>query len=141
MKKRLFSLLAALLILCQLTGCAVSLSDALPPLDDAAKKTQNVTTVAVRRYADEAVVTITDPVALDTLYSQLSGIRGTREKMEAREYLDTYPPLYMISFADGNGAVADLLLTDETTFYYDGYAYDALRGGADLLYFANLFSE
>lgn len=141
MKKRLFSLLAALLILCQLTGCAVSLSDALPPLDDATTKTQNVTTVTVRRYADEAVFTITDPVALDTLYSQLSGIRGTRKKMEVREYLDTYPPLYMITFADGNGAVAELLLTNETTFYYDGYAYDALRGGADLLYFANLFSE
>lgn len=141
MKKRLFSLLAALLILCQLTGCAVSLSDALPPLDDATTKTQNVTTVAVRRYADEAVFTITDPVALDTFYNQLSGIRGTRKKMEVREYLDTYPPLYMITFADGNGAVAELLLTNETTFYYDGYAYDALRGGADLLYFNSLFAE
>ncbi len=141
MKKSLFSLLAALLILCQLTGCAVSLSDALPPLDDATTKTQNVTTVTVRRYADEAVFTITDPVALDTLYSQLSGIRGTRKKMEVREYLDTYPPLYMITFADGNGAVAELLLTNETTFYYDGYAYDALRGGADLLYFDSLFAE
>lgn len=141
MKKHLFSLFAILLILCQLTGCAVSLSDALPPLDDAATKTQNVTCVTVRRYADEAVFTITDPAALDTLYNQLSGIRGTRKKMEVREYLDTYPPLYMITFADGNGAVAELLLTDETTFYYDGYAYDALRGGADLLYFDSLFAK
>ncbi len=141
MGKRLFSLFAALLILCQLTGCAVSLSDALPPLDNNETKMQNVTSVTVHRFTDEAVVTITDPMALNTLYNQLSGIRGTREKMEVQEYMDTYAPLYMVVFTDADGTITELFITDETTFYYDGYAYDALRGGADLLYFENLFAE
>lgn len=141
MRKCFFTLWVALFCLCQLTGCAVSLSDALPPLDNATTKMQNVTAVSVYRFADEAMVTITDPVALDTLYNQLSGIRGTREKMEVREYLDTHPPLYVIIFSDENGAMEQLLITDKTTFYFTDYAYTALRGGADLFYFASLFNE
>ena len=78
---RKYCLLFCTVLLCALlcTGCAVSLTDALPPLDDAATKLQNVTSVTVCRHTDDAHVTLTDPMALDALYMQLDGIRGTRD--------------------------------------------------------------
>ena len=96
---RKYCLLFCTALLCALlcTGCAVSLTDALPPLDDAATKLQNVTSVTVCRHTDDAQVMLTD--------------------------------------------IDELILSGETTFYYDGYAYNALRGGADLFYFESLFAE
>lgn len=140
---RKYCLLFCTVLLCALlcTGCAVSLTDALPPLDDAATKLQNVTSVTVCRHTDDAHVTLTDPMALDALYMQLDGIRGTREKMELAAYREAYPPLYTIVYANETGVIDVLILSGETTFYYDGYAYNALRGGADLFYFESLFAE
>ena len=141
MRNRCLFFCTALLCVLFCTGCAVSLTDALPPLDDPATKMLIVTSVTVCRVTDDAQVTITDPMALDALYMQLDGIRGTRDKMELAAYQEKYPPLYTILYADENGVIDTLILSGETTFYFDGYAYDALRGGADLFYFEGLFVE
>lgn len=141
MQKHCLLFCTALLCVLLCTGCAVSLTDALPPLDDSVTKLQNVTSVTICRHTDNAQVTLTDPMALDALYMQLDGIRGTREKMELGTYLEEYPPLYTIVYADENGVIDVLILSGETTFFYSGYVYDAMRGGADLYYFDNLFTE
>ena len=64
-----------------------------------------------------------------------------REKMELAAYREAYPPLYTIVYANETVVIDVLILSGETTFYYDGYAYNALRGGADLFYFESLFAE
>ena len=141
MKHFLSALLAAAILLSGLLliGCdapgVYRMDDVLPPLIDAKTQYPYVESITVEQASSGKTLELTAPAELDKLRMQFEGIKAIREKTEGEtEYL------YRVTFFTTDGEMQLFIVSGEQ-YVMDGYLYEIMRAGIDLVYFDSLFAE
>ena len=137
MKK--FSLLLALLFIalflasCDAPG-VVLLDSLMPPLTEKATGYAVTTEIRITNLATGESVSFTEPADLNRVHPQFEGVKCIRDKK-----LDDLQPLYNVAFfTDYSADSFDVCAS--TDFIYNGYHYDAMRSGVDMLWLEGLFN-
>lgn len=131
-------IISVLILLCALllSGCGAlssyNLGDILPPLWDITTQYPYTEKITVNNCATGESLEFTDSSDLNQIRMQLEGIECMREKKTGDS------PLFEITFhtTDGN---YEIEILSEYYYMFDGYRYNALGNGVDLVFFQNLF--
>lgn len=125
-------LAAVLLVSCDAPGVKL-LDELLPPLTEKTTGYTVTQSIVVTRMATADSVEFTTPAEMETFHQYLEGIKCIREKERSDELFR-----YSITFFTADSAETLYVVSDKV-FVYDGYHYDAMRGGIDTVYLENLF--
>ncbi len=135
--KKLLAVCLTILTLFTCTACqAYTLTDMLPKLIDAKTQLPEITAIHVVRLSDGATVSLTEAAALNEMMLHVDGIQCAREDGEP----DDREKLYEIHFVTATDEVL-LNVWGTEEFTMGAYTYLAVRGGMDLFYLNNLFTE
>lgn len=110
------------------------LDDYLPPLIDITTQYPYITSIEVTDNTSGASLEFVDSANLDSIRMRLEGIKCIREKDDG-----SYPIVYTIVF-NTTDSVFTIGIASENDYVIDGYHYEAMRSGVDMLYFAGLFN-
>ena len=131
--------LSLLMIALMLTACG---TPGLYVLDDEIPELINITTqypytekITVVNCADGSTLEYTDAKMHDNLRMNFEGIQCIREKIDETA---VYTPQFEVTFHTTDGEVTVTVLSD-SAYLLNGYRYDAITSGVDLVYFTNLF--
>ena len=138
--KRVLSILLVISALLALSGCGsfkvYQMNDILPPLVDITTQYPYTEKITVTECSSGKSLEFTEGADHDMIRMRFEGIQAIREKPKS----DDPAPLFDIVFTTTDSTVAISVLS-EYAFLYDGYKYEILRSGIDLIYFENLFTE
>lgn len=137
--KKIFRIPVLLCILLCLVSCGsfrvYSFDELLPPLMDITTQYPYTEKITVTCCTNGETVEYTEASDQDMLRMRLQGIQAIREKAKNEN-----APLYEITFHTTEG-VLKIAVLSEYDCIIDGYRYEALRSGFDLLYFEDLFIQ
>ncbi len=138
MKKLLLALLTLALFLtaCQNPPGMYILDENIPVLIDPATQYPYTEKVTVTDCTTGESREYTDGQMHDKIRMHFEGIRCTRDKIKEGK---AYTPLYEVTFHATDRAVTVQVLSD-SAYLMDGYRYDAITSGVDLIYLASLFT-
>lgn len=126
-----------LLLSLLLVGCgslkSYDLGELIPELWDITTQYPNTQKITVTDCASGESVEFTDDGDMSNIRMQLEGIVCIREKEEGTS------PMYEIRFQTKSG-VTTLEILSEYYYMLDGYRYNAVGNGVDLMFFAGLFN-
>lgn len=133
--KKLISVIILFLSALLLVGCGAlrtyDIGDLLPDVWDVTTQYPYTQKITVTNCATGESVEFTDASEMNTVRMQLEGIECIREK-------ESESPIFEISFQT-TGGVTKLGIISEYYYMLDGYRYNAVGNGVDLVFFNNLF--
>lgn len=138
MKKIILGIILLGTLLC-LAGCGsfrvYQFDEIIPPLWDITTQNPYTEKICVTNCSTGETLEYTEGDDHDMIRMRLEGIQAIREKDKGDS-----SPLYEITFYTTDGTTSISVLS-EYDCVIDGYRYEALRSGFDLLYFEALFTE
>ena len=139
MKRNFFLLLAAVLTLVCLTGCASAmfLDEVIPELMDITTQYPHVEKVTVTNGATGASIEYTDPEMQDNIRMMFEGVQCTRRKGNG---VAADEPLFTVTFHAVDGDTVIYVLSG-SSYVIGEYTYKAITFGVDTVYLENLFAE
>ncbi|MGN1408795.1 MAG: hypothetical protein ACI4XJ_01330 [Eubacteriales bacterium] len=122
------------LISCDSPG-VYKLDDYLPPLMDITTQYPYITSIEVTEESSGVTLEFTEGKELDSIRMRFEGIKCIREKDGGDNEI-----LYTVTFhtTDADFTIG---ISSAEDYIIDGYHYEAMRSGVDLLYFGGLFKD
>lgn len=133
--KKLIPLIVLILSALLLMGCGslqtYDIGDLLPDVWDITTQYPYTQQITVTNCVTGDTVEFTDALDMNVVRMQLEGIQCIREK-------ESESPIFEISFKTPDG-ITKLGIISEYYYMFDGYRYNAIGNGVDLVFFNNLF--
>ncbi len=135
--KRILNIIAVSVVLISLVSCdapgVYKIDNDLPPIIDAETQYPCITSVDVTNESTGNTITFVSSSDIDTIHMKFEGIKCVKE-----ESLTEKSCAYTVTFNTESDSFTVNVIS-ETEIIINGIGYEAVRGGADMLYLAGLF--